>query len=270
MKYPYSEGKYKSKYQAGSSYKFSSVVSANSQGRFPANIILECICDEVIEGKVRASKNTGLTQTPARSWKNKSIAGINRVGYADKDGKEKAIIHTNPECPCYILDKMSGDRKGWSRQYHNPFNPYGGNALQKSKTKRSGYYAGFNDKGGASRFFYCAKASKAERNMGLEGFEEKEHQKYGSIRQNRGKGYPKSSKLKNNHPTVKPLKLMEYLVILTSMPNPDQIYLDPFLGSGTTAMACKKLGKNWIGIEKEAEYVKIAEARINSIPKPLL
>ena len=78
------------------------------------------------------------------------------------------------------------------------------------------------------------------------------------------------SKQQNIHPTVKPLKLMEYLVKLTSMPNPDQIYLDPFLGSGTTAMAVKKLGKNWIGIEKEPEYIKIAEARIKAVNKPLL
>ena len=54
------------------------------------------------------------------------------------------------------------------------------------------------------------------------------------------------------------------------MPSKDQVYLDPFLGSGTTAMAVKKLGKNYIGIEKEEEYIKIARARIKSIQKPLL
>jgi len=74
----------------------------------------------------------------------------------------------------------------------------------------------------------------------------------------------------NIHSTVKPLKLMEYLVKLTKMPNDNQIYLDPFLGSGTTAMACKKLGRNWIGIEIEPEYIKIAEARIRAVQKPML
>lgn len=125
--------------------------------------------------------------------------------------------------------------------------------------------------GDKSRYFYCAKASKKERNMGLEDFEEVDsEQSYGSIRQNRGNGYPESNTLKNNHPTVKPLALMEYLVELTKMPNKDQIYLDPFVGSGTTLMAVKKKNRNYIGIEKEPEYVKIAEARIKAIQKPLI
>ena len=81
--------------------------------------------------------------------------------------------------------------------------------------------------------FYCAKASKSERNEGLN---------------------------KNNHPTVKPIKLMEYLIKLVT--KPEAIVLDPFLGSGTTAIACIKQSRKFIGIEMEEEYVKIAEARI--------
>ena len=69
---------------------------------------------------------------------------------------------------------------------------------------------------------------------------------------------------KNNHPTVKPIKLMEYLIKLVSKEG--AVVLDPFLGSGTTAIACQKLNRKWIGIEKEEEYVKICEARI----KPFL
>ena len=69
-------------------------------------------------------------------------------------------------------------------------------------------------------------------------------------------------KFKNNHPTVKPIKLMEYLIKLTTKEN--AIVLDPFIGSGTTAIACQKLNRKWIGIEKEEEYVKIAEARIRT------
>ena len=58
---------------------------------------------------------------------------------------------------------------------------------------------------------------------------------------------------------------MRYLVRLTSMPNPNQVYLDLFLGSGTTAMACELENKHWIGIEKEKEYCKIAKARISAV-----
>ena len=72
----------------------------------------------------------------------------------------------------------------------------------------------------------------------------------------------------NKHPTVKSLKLMEYLCILTKTPT-GGIVLDPFMGSGTTGMACKKTGRDFIGIEKEPEYVKIAEARIKAVPDSL-
>ena len=88
------------------------------------------------------------------------------------------------------------------------------------------------DSGGASRFFYCAKASKKERGEG------------------------------NNHPTVKPVKLMEYLITLITPPN--GIVLDPFLGSGTTALAALNLGRFFIGIELNEEYVEMARRRVAS------
>ena len=67
---------------------------------------------------------------------------------------------------------------------------------------------------------------------------------------------------KNFHPTVKSLKLMEYLIKLVSREG--AIILDPFLGSGTTGVACAKLNRNFIGIEKEEEYVKIAKVRLKA------
>ena len=67
----------------------------------------------------------------------------------------------------------------------------------------------------------------------------------------------------NTHVTIKPIKLMSYLIALGSRPK--DIVLDPFLGSGTTAIACKILGRNFIGIEKEAEYCTIAENRLSEI-----
>ncbi len=128
------------------------------------------------------------------------------------------------------------------------------------------YECGFNDKGGASRFFYCAKASKSERNFGCEEFEDKQKcpmSKESRIGEciNASKGMERFETIcKNNHPTVKPIKLMEYLIKLVSKEN--AVILDPFLGSGTTAIACLKTNRKFIGIEKESDYVKIAEARI--------
>jgi DNA modification methylase len=86
---------------------------------------------------------------------------------------------------------------------------------------------------GASRFFYVAKASRSERNFGLG---------------------------RNIHPTVKPVDLMRYLIRLVT-PKGGTV-LDPFMGSGTTAVAAIQEGANWIGCEREPEYVAIIEARI--------
>ena len=68
---------------------------------------------------------------------------------------------------------------------------------------------------------------------------------------------------KNFHPTCKPIKLMSWLITLGSREN--DIILDPFLGSGTTAVSCEMLNRKWIGIDKEEEYYKISNARINKL-----
>ena len=104
--------------------------------------------------------------------------------------------------------------------------------------------------------------------MGLEGFEEKIQRTmsdYAEGGENKNSKNPKA----NFHPTVKPLALMEYLCILTKTPT-GGIVLDPFAGSGTTLMAAKKTGREYIGIEKEKEYVEIAEARVKALPRQLL
>jgi len=67
---------------------------------------------------------------------------------------------------------------------------------------------------------------------------------------------------KNRHPTVKSLGIMEYLIKLVSKEG--AVVLDPFLGSGTTLLACQRLNRNGIGIEREEDYIKIAQARLNS------
>jgi len=123
---------------------------------------------------------------------------------------------------------------------------------------------GHKDSGGASRFFYCAKTSKRERNLGLEN---KSGEKVNDGRQTPiDNPYQRGETIRTNtHPTVKPLALMKYLCTLLKMPSAEQIILDPFLGSGTTGMACKELGINFIGIEKEPEYCEIAIRRIAAV-----
>lgn len=127
------------------------------------------------------------------------------------------------------------------------------------------YQREFTDSGSAARFFYCAKASDEERNMGCDRLEPKEQKitnQYGMPRED-GSIREVPQPRKNHHPTVKPIALMRYLCKLITPPN--GLVLDPFIGSGTTAIACKQEGFNFIGFEISEEYFKIAEARLKSI-----
>ena len=119
--------------------------------------------------------------------------------------------------------------------------------------------------GSAARFFYCAKASKRDRNEGLDGFEAKE-KRYRATANGTGetsKGMERftTQPVANHHPTVKPTALMQYLVRLVTPPS--GIVLDPFMGSGSTGKACAYEGFDFIGIDQSAEYVEIAKARID-------
>jgi len=109
-----------------------------------------------------------------------------------------------------------------------------------------------------SAFFDVPKPSKAEKNKGLDGFEEK--QRWGKGGVGTGISARENIKAKNVHPTTKPVKLFCYLAKLFCQPN--GVVLDPFMGSGTTGIACLQGNFNFIGIEKEAEYFEIAKARI--------
>jgi site-specific DNA-methyltransferase (adenine-specific) len=127
------------------------------------------------------------------------------------------------------------------------------------------------DKGGASRFFYCAKANKKDRNEGLESFSDKERINYGGFHSDKGliqnNRNPENRKPnKNNHPTVKPTNLMAYLIRLVTPKG--GVVLDPFMGSGSTGKACAVEGMHFIGIEREQEYLDIAKARIQRAYNP--
>ena len=117
---------------------------------------------------------------------------------------------------------------------------FGGVIYGKFKTGGDDGASFYGDSGSAARFFYCAKASRSERNAGLEGT--------------------------NHHPTIKPIELMRYLVRLTKTPT-GGVVLDPFMGSGTTGIACELEGRDFIGIEREQDYFAIAEKRIAEAQK---
>ena len=179
------------------------------------------------------------------------------------------------------LNKLSRENKGDSEDAKG-CGAYGTGAKQKSigKTTVQGRYPANVMHDGLeqewARYFYCPKVSKNERNRGLDDFEEKKTSSMSGRRDPHDMGKSKIdndvtgrfvTERKNIHPTVKPVELMKYLCRLVT-PKGGTV-LDPFMGSGTTGMAAKDEGFEFIGIEKEKEYYEIAEQRINTT-SPLL
>lgn len=112
-----------------------------------------------------------------------------------------------------------------------------------------------------SRFFYCAKASKADREEGLRDFNSGQRAGVGALRDGGRPSLPR----KNIHPTVKPTDLMRYLCRLVTPPG--GVICDPFTGSGSTGKAAKLEGFDFVGFELSTEYVEIANARIDGAVK---
>ena len=164
-----------------------------------------------------------------------------------------------------MLDEQSGVRQSGTKSHRIDIQGADG-------TKTYGAGVGtrmgdvYGDTGGASRFFYVAKASRRERDTGCEHLPPKsageatdrEEDTDGLNSPRAGAG--RTGGARNFHPTVKPVQLMRYLVRLVTPPG--GVVLDPFTGSGTTGVAAMADGFQFIGIEREAEYATIAEARI--------
>ncbi len=165
-----------------------------------------------------------------------------------------------------ILDEEAGmalDEQSGISKSGKPRTRKGGGIIFESGgyDKEEEYFCNteYGDKGGASRFFYCPKVSKKERNVGCDDLEEKD---MNTLNSGLG-GVPqesRSNKIKNNHPTVKPIELMAYLCRLITPPN--GIVLDPFMGSGSTGCAAIKEGFRFCGMEMDEDYFEIATKRI--------
>jgi len=189
------------------------------------------------ESRVQYSENDD--PRIGKNYEHNSKAGLENGSHKDNASEEKQSLHkSNGRFPAnvildeeasQVLDSQTGTLKSGKnavRRQEGFFLEHGG--LGKSGDVQTTY----GDSGGASRFFYCAKATS-----------KKEKGEY------------------NNHPTVKPIKLMEYLVNLVTPK--EGIVLDPFTGSGSTLVAAKNRGFNYIGIEKEEEYIEICNKRLN-------
>lgn len=212
-----------------------------------------------IEGKPRTTHADGNIQGTApqpMSW-----GQSNNYVSNGSEGRWPANTLFDEEA-AQMLDEQTGILKsGGGNKGNNP-----GSKAIFGRDNGNGFDAEYeSSQGGASRFFYCAKASKSERNNGCEGLPEVKLQDFaeGTKRKLVAQAEsPKNPNLprQNFHPTVKPLKLMQYLIKLITPPN--GTVLDPFMGSGSTGVAAKQLGFEFVGIEREPEYFEIAKRRI--------
>lgn len=188
----------------------------------PANEPI-CVARKPLEKGLTIAENVLKYRTGAINIDGSRIVGVAN----DNAGRWPANIILD-EAAAEILDEQSGILKSGSLAPGHIRGNGTGNSLTGGGGVIQKQYG--NDSGGASRFFYVAKASKRERGEG------------------------------NVHPTVKPIKLMEYLIKLVT---PAQgTILDPFMGSGSTGVAAKNLGFEFIGIEMNDEYFEIAKNRI--------
>ena len=159
-----------------------------------------------------------------------------------------------------ILDEQSGDSKSSKRGAHNNKKTEHNHSFTPPEAIY-GDHNTYGDTGGASRFFYCPKTSKKDRNDGCDVLETKAIVGRDEGQDNTSIAFKaRPSERKNNHPTVKPTELMAYLVRMVT-PKGGTV-LDPFMGSGSTGKAAVREGMNFIGIEREDEYMEISRARI--------
>jgi site-specific DNA-methyltransferase (adenine-specific) len=167
----------------------------------------------------------------------KSGAGMKqKIQVSNSEGRFPANIIFDEEA-AQLLDEQSGVSKSSksNKQYNNDAN---GRVVKNSPGGQRSPESTYSDKGGASRFFYVAKVSKKERNLGV------------------------PEDMKSTHPTMKPINLMTYLIRLVTPEN--GIVLEPFMGSGSTGIAAMLEGRRFVGMEMDADYFKIAEKRIES------
>jgi site-specific DNA-methyltransferase (adenine-specific) len=174
------------------------------------------------------------------------------------------LIHDGSDEVVGLFPMTTSGKPGNSVRNSKGFSGIGDSGLDESIP-----LTGFGDSGSAARFFYCAKASKRDRDGGLEGFalvksgvgDARQSGDFGERLGPRADGSERKQVFgRNHHPTVKPTALMRYLCRLITPPG--GTVLDPFMGSGSTGKAAMLEGFRFVGIEREPEYLEIAAARI--------
>jgi site-specific DNA-methyltransferase (adenine-specific) len=204
------------------------------------------------------------------------------VNFGMKDNKEKQKQHEQGRFPANVMHDGSEEvqkifpqtsKSSGGRSYQNTNQMYSGGWANEKGNKTD---PGFGDEGTAARYFYCAKASKKDRDEGLEQLETPTENLQGLDTRGRTlvrddgtktlvERWKPSAERKNNHPTVKPTELMRYLCRLVTPQG--GVVLDPFMGSGSTGKAAVMGGYEFVGIEMDEDYFEIACARLQAAQK---
>jgi site-specific DNA-methyltransferase (adenine-specific) len=210
--------------------------------------------------------NTKRINTAQSSFMSGQIGQVQAQQNAYETGSDLGRWPANiilDEYTAELLDEQSGISKSLS--HNRPHDTKWGFGVGNDNSKEYDYETGrtgYSDVGGASRFFYVAKANKRDRNEGLDELPEVRHADRNAT-DGVGGDNPRNrtNQAKQNfHPTVKPTALMQYLIRLVTPAN--GVVLDPFAGSGSTGKAAILEGKRFIGIELTAEYLPIIEGRL--------
>lgn len=220
-------------------------------GRFPANLIFTHGEDCVEVGVVEESYAINKTE----EWT--GFGQKERPDYESTEQKVSTVLYECVDgCPVKELDEQSGIRPGGT---YPAKRGQAVNTSFASGQETEGGQRQMGDTGGASRFFYVAKANKKDRNEGLDELPIKRP----DTRTSTGMGSFEEKGVqpqRNFHPTVKPTALMEYLVALVCPTG--GVVLDPFTGSGSTGKAAIRKDIKFIGVEMTDEYLPIIKGRL--------
>jgi site-specific DNA-methyltransferase (adenine-specific) len=245
--------------------------SVNTAGRWPANVILGHSPDCKRVGTKRVKGSGQILDHHRRSTlggngqTHGAMRGVTGSDHVDADGLETVEAwECAADCAAAILDQQTGERPTGA------VHPYERTSSPMFPVGQSMTYTQDASTGGASRFFYTAKASSSERNDGLHDLPASgmSSDGYGSIQTPKlDRATPRENwtprPVRNSHPTVKPVDLMRWLIRLLAPPG--ALILDPFAGSGTTGVAARAEQVRCVLIEREAEYLPIIAGRLSQL-----
>lgn len=240
-------------------------------GRWPANVILSHHPDCERVGERRVKPDGGINET-GKTYENRGTIATNISSgipfrHTDADGMETVEVWNCVEgCPVKTLGEQSGETTSSGGKGEASWDAKSKHSVGWQSGPDKAHMGGLGDTGTAARFFYTAKASRAERDAGLGDFPHKFSATMGDgIGEREHNESEPSAYVRNGHPCIKPIAITEYIARLLLPPplNEPRRVLIPFCGSGSEMIGAMRAGwDDIVGVEMDAEYAEIAQARL--------